>query len=234
MTRLRDELPPIFADDLVAIWLYGGQLAADGSPGDVDGHVVLAREPASDELARVRSLHDGIQRDFGIHELDVWYVLSSEATSPGAPRDVNWHEEARDENWALKRAHWFAGAYVLVFGRPPTEIVPRPDWADVEAELIAQLERAQAEIERSPSLAALSLRLCRIVRTLGTKDVVQSKLDATAALLPELSPTSQEHVTAASRVYRGASLPDDEDAMRRHAVDFYAEVRGLVDALVQR
>ena len=233
MTRLRGELPPIFGDNLVAIWLYGGQLLAEGSPGDVDGHVVLAREPSPDELTRVRSLHAAIRKDFGIQELDVWYVMRHEAIATRPPRDVNWHEEARDENWALKRAHWYAGAYALVFGLPPTEVVPPPAWSEIEAELLAQVNRAEKEIQRSPWLALLTLRLCRVVRTLATRDVVQTKIEAAEALSPDLSAASQAHVAAAVRAYRGVPNPGDAELMRVGAAGFYAAIRGLVDSAVR-
>ena len=228
MIRLRDELPAILGDELLAIWLYGGQLLPQGSPGDVDGHVVLAREPSAGELVGVRSLHSAIRREFGVQELDVWYVLRSEAATRSSPRDVNWHEEARDENWALKRAHWYAGAYVLVFGLRPTELVPKPAWSEVEGELLAQLERARDGFERSPLLASLTLRLCRVVRTLSTREVVQTKLEAAKALLPELSAASQQHVSAALRVDRGVPEPKDSELMRSSAAEFYAEIRALV------
>lgn len=230
MSRLRDELPAVFGDDLLAIWLYGGQLHAEGSPGDVDGHVVLAREPSGDELTRVRALHAGIRGDLGIEELDVWYVLRNEAATTFPPHDVNWHEEARDENWALKRAHWYAGAYALIFGLPPTELVPRPTWSEVEVELFAQLDRARDEIERSPLLAGLTLRLCRVVRTLATRDVVLTKLEAAEQLVPALSAASQRHVMAARRTYLGVPEPDDGTLLRAGAAGFYADIRALADA----
>jgi hypothetical protein len=230
MTRLRGELPAIFGDGLLAIWLYGGQLQAGGSPGDLDGHVVLARDPTPGELARVRAVHQAVRSELGIQEMDVWYVVRSEAASAHAPRDVNWHEEARDENWALKRAHWFAGAYVLVFGLRPAEVVPRPDWAEVQVELVAQIERAGAEIERSPWLAMLSLRLCRVVRTLATREVVQSKLEAAQVLLPELSragiglvPQAQQRFVAADRARRRRqALHEDGEGFERDRGEAHA------------
>lgn len=231
MGRLREELPAIFGDSLLAIWLYGGQLQAGGSPGDVDGHVVLIREPSSAELARVRSLHQAIRSEFGIHEFDVWYVVQSEVASAIAPRDVNWHEEYQDGSWALKRAHWFAGAYVKVFGVPPTDVVLQPDWSEVEAELLAQVEEAGRDIERTPLLAGLSLRLCRVVRTLATRDVVQSKLGAADGLLPKLSAASRAHVAAAVRAYQGVARGGDEELMRANALGFFEEIRALVDAV---
>jgi hypothetical protein len=225
MARLARELPLIFGPDLVAIWLYGGQLRAPGTPGDLDGHVVLAGEASRDQLTRVRAVHASLQRDFTIHEVDVWYVLRSEAECSEPPRDVNWHEEARDENWALKRAHWFAGAYALVFGLRPTDVVPEPAWSEVERELFAQVDRAR-EVTRW--LPVLTLRLCRVVRTLVTRDVLLTKLDSAAALMPELSPVSRAHVEAAVRAYRGEDLPGDAGVLSSGAAGFYSEICSLV------
>jgi hypothetical protein len=108
--------------------------------------------------------------------------------------------------------------------------VPRPAWSEVEAELLAQLERARDGFERSPLLESLTLRLCRVVRTLATREVVQTKLDAAEALLPDLSAVSQQHVLAAHRAYRGVPEPGDAESMRSSAADFYADIRALATA----
>jgi hypothetical protein len=229
--RLQIGLTDLFGDDLVAIWLYGGQLAPGGSPGDVDLHVVVQREPDQDELSKIRSLHDTIRRDLKIDELDAWYVLLSEAMSSERPRDLNWHEEIRDENWALKRAHWFAGAYVVVHGDAPTELVPQPSWTEVESELIAQADRAGEEVaEGTQHPVALTMRLCRVLFTLATGEVVRSKRDAAQFAIEQLPAGSRSHVATAVRNYNGSPLENDVPFTREAMNDLYRDIRPLIDA----
>ena len=228
--RLRNGIADLFGDDLVAMWLYGGQLAPGGSTGDVDLHTIVRRVPSDHELERIRALHNAICRDLAIRELDAWYVLLDEARSVEPPKDLNWPVEVHDENWAIKRAHWLGGAYVLVHGVPPEDIVPRPDWPQVEAELLAQLDEAAAVDEyRHP--ADLTLRLCRVLRSFVTKDVIHFKLDAAARARGELSAASQAHVDAAMRLRRGVAKPGDRSLVARHMATFCREVRSLVDKL---
>src|SRR5688500_2845588 len=72
--RLRAGVAELFGSDLVAIWLYGGQLAFAGSTGDVDLHVIIRRAPLDLELERIRELHAAICKELAIDELDAWYV----------------------------------------------------------------------------------------------------------------------------------------------------------------
>lgn len=225
--RLREGLLDIFDTDLVSLWLYGGQLNQRGSPGDVDLHGILRREPDADELARIRALHAEIERDLGIGELDAWHVLMSEAASGQRPRDVNWPVEVHDENWALKRAHWFAGAYVLVHGVPPDSIVPRPTWPEVEQELLAQVANAGSGGFRHH--AGLTLRLCRVLHSLVTRDVVHFKVDSSEWALSKLPSESHAHVAAAIRTYLGKPRSDDAATMREGMPRFYEALRRLVD-----
>lgn len=227
--RLRDGLVEILADDLLAIWLYGGQLNLGGSPGDVDLHVVVEREFDDQQLTAIRSLQDAIRRDLGIEELDAWYVQHGEATSAQGPRDLNWHEEVHDENWALKRAHWWAGAYVLIFGLPPEDIVLRPRWPEIEAELLAQAAAAVTEVAGDcPEPAALTLRLCRVAFSLTTREVVHSKLDAARSISKELSAASRDHVAAAVRTYGQAPQPGDATLIREGMRAFHRELTTLL------
>ncbi|MEQ7126018.1 aminoglycoside adenylyltransferase domain-containing protein [Actinopolymorpha sp. B11F2] len=231
--RLARGIGDLLGDNLVAMWLYGGQLAPGGSPGDVDLHVVVRRAPDSHELERVNKLHSTICSDLAISQLDAWYVLLDEARSSRRPRDLNWPAEERDENWAIKRAQWFAGAYVLVHGLPPEQVVPRPDRAEIEAELVAQLTDAIAiDDHRHP--AGLTLRLCRVLLSLTTQNVVHFKLDAAAWALDKLSPESRAHVAAAVRVYRCVPAPGDRSLIAERVSAFCREICSLVESLPGR
>jgi hypothetical protein len=228
--RLARGLGDLLGDNLVAMWLYGGQLAPDGSPGDVDLHVVLRRAPNSHDLEHVKKLHTAICSDLAIPQLDAWYVRLDQARSTRPPRDLNWPVEEHDENWAIKRAQWFAGAYVLLHGLRPEQIVPRPAWAEIEAELLAQLDDAiTLDDHRHP--AGLTLRLCRVLLSLTTQNVVHFKLDAAAWTLDKLSPESQAHVAAAARVYRRDPTPDDPFLIAEGMSAFCREIRSLAETM---
>jgi hypothetical protein len=232
-TRLARGLHDLLGDNLVAMWLYGGQLAPGGSPGDVDLHVIVRRAPDKHDLQQVKELHTAICSDLAIPQLDAWYVLLDEARSTRPPLDLNWPVEEHDENWAIKRAQWFAGAYVLIHGLPPAQIVPRPDWDEIEAELFAQLHDAIAvDDHRHP--AGLTLRLCRILLSLTTKNVVAFKLDAAAWALDKLSPEAQAQVAATARVYRCDPRPDDRYLIAEGMSAFCREIRSLVEGMPQR
>jgi hypothetical protein len=214
----------------LAIWLYGGQLTPGGSPGDVDLHVVLEREPDDRGSRAIRALHESICQDLGISELDAWYVLMSEASASEGPRDINWHVEVRDVNWALKRAHWAAGAYVLVYGLSPDDVVLRPRWSEIEDELLAQVAIAGQEIEGDcPHPAVLTMKLCRVLLSLVTREVVHSKLDAARWMLSKLSPESQAHVAAAMRTYKSAAEAGDDVLIAQGMKGFYRELQLLMN-----
>lgn len=230
-SRLARGVGQLLGDDLIAIWLYGGQLAPGGSPGDVDLHVIVNRDLSGDELESIRRLHAAICADLAIDELDAWYVLLEEARSTERPHDLNWPVEVHDENWAIKRAHWHAGAYVLVHGVAPEAIVIRPDWDEIEAELIAQLDHAVARDDHDDP-AGLTLRLCRVLLSLARHDLVHFKLDAARWALDTVSPSFHPHIAAAMRVYRGAPEPGDRALVGERTPAFCREARAMADRLL--
>src|SRR5687768_13619515 len=68
--RLARGVADLLGDNLVAMWLYGGQLAPGGSPGDVDLHVIVRHAPESHDLERVKRLHTAICADLDVPQLD--------------------------------------------------------------------------------------------------------------------------------------------------------------------
>ena len=103
---LRRGLLEVFADDLAAIWLYGGSLFAPMAL-DIDLHVLLARRPQPNDGRRILELHATISNNTRwVNELDCWYILLDDASRPEPPANVGpRHPGIRDEHWPLHRAH---------------------------------------------------------------------------------------------------------------------------------
>ena len=128
------------------MWAYGGTVAVEGPPraADLDTYVVVRRpidEPTAEAI-------EGVQAIIGEHmgvEWDAWYVLEDDARRPGSPRHA-WREDRLDTSWAINRAHWLAGRYVLLYGREPAEIVPPPAWPELEVDLDRELEHLEAHV----------------------------------------------------------------------------------------
>ena len=124
--RLRDQLLGILGDDLVAIWAYGGTTSApEGSRiGDLDTFVVVRR---SIDEATARAIEDAqatIGDQSGV-DWDTWYVLEADARHPTPPRHA--FRDRLSESWAIDRAHWLAGRYVLLHGAEPDQHRPRAE-----------------------------------------------------------------------------------------------------------
>ena len=125
--RLRDGLVDLLGDDLAAVWLYGAPLFGPHFL-DIDLHVLLKRPPTPKEGTTVRDLHERIERDVPEGaELDTWYILLDDALLASPPANVGpWNPGLRDGHWSLHRAHWLAGACVVVHGLSPAQVVPLP------------------------------------------------------------------------------------------------------------
>ena len=124
-TRLRDDLVRILGDDLVAIWAYGGTISAPtGAPiGDLDTFVVV-RGPVDTRTAdAIEEAQAAVAEETGT-DLDAWYVIEDEARKPAMHRHA-WRDRL-NESWAIDRAHWLGGRYVLLYGAEPAEVVPPP------------------------------------------------------------------------------------------------------------
>ena len=154
------------------MWAYGGTVAIEGPPrpADLDTYVIVRRpidEPTAEAI-------EGAQAIIGEHmgvEWDAWYVLEDDARRPESPRHA-WREDRRDTSWAINRAHWLAGRYVLLYGREPAEIVAPPAWPELEVDLDRELEHLEAHVaegDTDPYEATYAiLNGSRIVRALET------------------------------------------------------------------
>ena len=120
--KLKEALQKLLGSDLLALWAYGAQTFADFPKrlGDIDTHAVLSHEPDIKTAAAIDQIHARIAADLGV-EWDSWYILRKDAVRAQPPKHA-FREDLTDDAWALHRAHWLAGQYVLLAGSPPRKI----------------------------------------------------------------------------------------------------------------
>ena len=195
--RLRDELLAILGADLVSAWLHGGTTFADrpARPGDLDICAVIAnvapdertprawrRDPGS-RPSRIYAAQESIARESGV-DLDTLYLLADEVGRGRLPSSA-FDKNRRETGWAVYRAHWLAGQYVLLHGRSPEELVVAPTTAELHRALDRELEHLERHVyegdANDPYEATYAiLNGCRILRTLETGSPVISKRSAGA------------------------------------------------------
>lgn len=235
---LRDDLTTILGDDLVAIWAYGGTTAAGTTPhrGDLDTYVILARRPDDATAHRIEEAEKAVARDHGV-EWDTWYVLVDDARGTDAPPHA-FREGRRDTSWAINRAHWLAGRFVLVHGPAPADVVAPPAWAELESELSRELEHIERHVvegDTDPFEATYAfLNGSRILHALRTKNVAISKREAGAWALEHLPARRHEVLRAATRAYDGRATADDAELLAAEMAPFVAFVRARLPALEER
>jgi hypothetical protein len=163
-------------------------------------------------------------------DLDVWYITLDDARKRKQPATVGpWGAGFRDAHWALHRAHWLAGACVVVHGLSPADVVPEPDWGELEAVLRREAEEADAS--REAGSAYWTLQLCRVLASLETRDVVRSKLDSGEWALERLPPGCASIIHAARRYYSGVAMAGDVDLIKAEFPAFHGVIRPLIDAV---
>jgi hypothetical protein len=228
-TGLRNELESILGEDLVAMWAYGGTVAFEGPPrpADLDTYVIVRRPidgPTSDSIEGVHAI---IAEHMGV-EWDAWYVLEDDARRPDSPQHA-WREDRRDTSWAINRAHWLAGRFVLLYGREPAEIVPPPAWSELEVDLDRELEHLEAHVaegDTDPYEATYAfLNGCRILRAIETGDVAISKRAAGLWGLDHLPDRWHPALRAAGRAYDGQASAEDAELLAKEMAPFVAIVR---------
>jgi hypothetical protein len=233
---LHDGLLAIFGNDLAAVWLYDGTLFAPLAL-DIDLHFLLHRLPNAEEGERIKALHEAVSKDEPfVDEIDSWYVLLEDARRSPPPANVGpWNPGLVDQHWALHRAHWLAGACIVVHGLAPKGVVPAPSWSEVETALMGELDEearnggGEAGHACSPYW---TLQLCRVLASLETHDVVRSKLDSGAWAIERLPASVLPIVRAAIEAYStgtaaGLRFPPEEYGA------FYWTIRPLIDAAVR-
>jgi hypothetical protein len=227
-TRLRDELRTILNDDLVAAWAYGGTTSAPESAplGDLDTFVVIRRSPGAPTATTIDAAQAAIAAELGV-ALDAWYVLEADARRPAMVRHA-WLDRT-NETWAIDRALFLAGRFVLLHGAAPDTILVAPTPAELHEALrseVEHLERHVAAGDTDPYEATYAfLNGCRIVRTLETGDAAVSKREAGPWGLAHLPDRWHPALAAAMRVYEGRTASGDEALIARDMAAFVAMVR---------
>ena len=210
------ELEAILGEDLV-VMRARRTIAIEGHQSSRLDTYVIVRRPIDGPTAEAI---EGVQAIIGEHmgvEWDAWYVLENDARRPDSPRHA-WREDRLDTSWAINRAHWLAGRYVLLYGREPAEIVPPPAWPELEVDLDRELEHLEAHVaegDTDPYEATYAiLNGSRIVRALETGDVAISKRAAGLWGLDHLPDRWHPHSGRGPRLRR-PGIGEDVDLSRK-------------------
>jgi hypothetical protein len=226
--RLTADLQRILGDELVAMWAYGGSITTppDAPQGDLDTFVVVRRPLGSEAARAIEEAQARIADDTGV-EWDAWYVTEEEASRPEMLRHA-WRDRL-NESWAIDRAHWLGGRYVLLHGVEPEEIVPVPSREELDEALRAEVDHLERHVEAGdtdPYEATYAfLNGSRVVRAIETGDVVMSKREAGPWGLEHLPDRWRPALEAAIRAYDKRSTPEDEDLLAREMAPFVGMVR---------
>lgn len=226
--RLRDGLLSILGSDLRALWVYGALTFPDPPAlADIDTHGILRRSPDPQRARAIDELHEAIARDLGV-EWDSWYLLESDVRGSKPPRHA-FRGNAVDTAWALHRAHWLAGRYVLLSGTEPSGLVLAPTWPELDEGLRSELffiEQYVRDGLDDPHHAAFSIwNGCRILYSVRTHDVVVSKREAARWGIEHLPPAWHDAIRAAGRVYDGEPEAGDHSLLQASMVPFASYVR---------
>ncbi len=240
--RLRDELLAILGADLVSAWLHGGTTFADRPvrPGDLDICAVIAnvapnertprawRADPGSRPSRIYAAQESIARESGV-VFDTMYLLADEVGSGRLPSGA-FDKNRRETGWAVYRAHWLAGQYVLLHGRPPEELITAPTTAELRRALDRELEHLERHVYEGdaddPYEATYAiLNGCRILRTLETGSPVISKRSAGEWGLANLPARWHDAIHAAGRSYDGAASAEDNEMLRVTMAPFIDMVR---------
>jgi hypothetical protein len=225
---LRDEVRTILGDDLVAMWAHGGSASIGDPPhtADLDTHVIVAVRPDDAIAQRLEEAEAAVGREHGV-EWDNWYVRADAAQRSDPPRHA-WRDHRRDTAWAINRAHWLAGRYVVLDGPEPAAIVTPPSWDEIEGELSRELEHIERHVlegDTDPFEATYALlNGSRILRALATHDVAISKRAAGSWALEHLPARWHPALQAAIRSYDGHPEAD-ADLLAAEMTPFVSFVR---------
>jgi hypothetical protein len=217
----------MLGDDLAGIWAYGGSVSApEAAPqGDLDTMVLLRRPPSAQTVSAIEAAQAAMGADLGV-EWDTWYVLEADARRSAMLRHA-WLDR-RNETWAVDRAHFIAGRYVLLHGAAAETTVSPPTADELRNALLAEVEHLERHVaagDTDPYEATYAfLNGCRIIRALETGDAAISKRDAGPWGLEHLPDRWHPALEAAIRVYAGRAGSGDEELIAREMAPFVAMV----------
>lgn len=240
--RVRDQLLAILGDDLTSLWLHGGTTFADRPeiPGDLDiagviravtpeeRHISQWRDDPQSRPARLQSTIEAIAAETGA-SFDVVLLLESEIGTGEIPGRAFWVKR-REPSWPVYRAHWLAGQYVLLHGRPPDELVVAPTKAELHEALDREIEHLERHVYEGdaadPYEATYAIwNGCRILYTVETGSPVISKRSAGMWGLANLPEQWHDAIRAAGRNYDGMATEADKETLRLAMPPFVEMVR---------
>lgn len=232
--ELCDQLAELVGDELVALWTFGAVTFPDRPKrlGDLDTYGVLVSRPDSELAAAIDEIHESIAQTCGV-EWDSWYVIVSDARRIEPPPHAL-RAQLVDEAWALHRAHWLAGRYVMLYGRHPLDFVQRPDWDQLRHGLLGEVRYIENFVHSNRNDAGHAAFAiwngCRIIYSLETRDVVVSKRAAGEWALDHLPGSWNAGLRAARRVYDGDTRKGDEVVLQTLMPEVVAAARARIDA----
>jgi len=233
LVELRVRLLTILGDDLLALWTFGSATYEDRPKrfGDVDSYAVLRSPLKADVVRAVDDAHESTARECRI-EWDSWYVLELDVRSSKPPSHAL-RGVLTDHAWALHRAHWFAGHYVVLHGPAPEEFVPYPTWPELAESLREELHFIARIVELGPHdaehAAFVVWQCCRIVYSMRTRDVVISKRAAAQWALEHMPESWHAAIHAAERTYDGTPALDDRSILVNALVPVFSASRDLME-----
>jgi len=249
--RLRDELLAVLGADLVSTWLHGGTTFADrpARPGDLDICAVIAsvapdertrrawRSDPGSRPSRIYAAQESIVQEYGV-VFDTMYLLADEVGRGRLPSSA-FERNRRETDWAVYRAHWLAGQYVLLHGRPPEELVVGPTTAELQRALDREVEHLERHVYEGdgddPDEATYAiLNGCRVLHTLEAGSPVISKRSAGAWGLENLAQRWHGAIQAAIRSYDGSASAEDIETLRGTMAPFVDIVRQRLPPMKQR
>lgn len=217
--RFAAELDEVLGERFAGLFVYGAACFPPSPVSDFDAHVLLSGPFDDADRSAVKEMLGRLRDTPGGDDMDVWYVTLDEARSANPPQ-TQLRPGFRDDSWALHRAHWHAGRFVLIRGTDPRDVVPVPTWDEIDASLQGELGYIEDHLEDAPAFGVLNL--CRVLYSYETRDVVIGKYQ--------------------SALWAFGALPAEEHALIRSALEAYRtkryaitdDVRGFFAAMSAR
>ena len=217
--ELGDGLSDLLGSTLFSLWVYGAVTSADRPRrlGDVDTHAVIAADLPGSAWDQIDALSKETEGRHGI-EWDSWYLLEEDMGRTPPPFHAR-HKHFADRAWALHRAHWHAGQFVLLLSQNPCAMVVEPTWAEIRAALDSELAFMRSlvvdrDLCQDPARGAYVIWSgCRILATLASGNAVMSKREGVRWVVQQAAnhPATawRPAIEAAGRVYDDRPRQED-------------------------